>query len=160
MKINLFISCALICFSSLTTIAQESLNSTGGDASGSGGSAGYSVGQVAFTYKTGIPGISNEGVQQPYEFFVVGINEVDDISLQLSVFPNPSDAVISLKFENSFTEKRYYQLYDAKGRKLLSREIKSVITLLPMQEFTPGTYLLNVYNNKNNLKSFTIIKNN
>ncbi len=36
--------------------AQESVNATGGNASGSGGSASYSVGQVVYTTNTGTNG--------------------------------------------------------------------------------------------------------
>ena len=45
--------------------AQESVNATGGDASGSGGSVSYSVGQITYQTHTGINGSVAEGVQQP-----------------------------------------------------------------------------------------------
>lgn len=47
--------------------AQESVNATGGNASGSGGSASYSVGQVVYTTNTGTNGTVAQGVQQPFE---------------------------------------------------------------------------------------------
>jgi hypothetical protein len=40
----------------------------GGEATGSGGSVSYSVGQVVYTTNTGINGSVAQGVQQPYEF--------------------------------------------------------------------------------------------
>lgn len=44
--------------------AQESVNTTGGNASGSGGSASYSVGQVVYTSNTETSGSVAQGVLQ------------------------------------------------------------------------------------------------
>jgi hypothetical protein len=51
--------------------AQESPTSTGGDATGAGGSSSYSVGQVVYTTATGINGSVAQGVQQAYEISVI-----------------------------------------------------------------------------------------
>ena len=51
--------------------AQESVNATGGNAQGSGGSVSYSVGQLFYLIITGETGSVSEGVQQPYEISVV-----------------------------------------------------------------------------------------
>ena len=62
--------------------AQTSVNATGGDASGSGGSVSYSVGQVVYTTNTGTSGSVAQGVQQPYEISVVtAIEEAKGINL-------------------------------------------------------------------------------
>jgi hypothetical protein len=47
--------------------AQESINAAGGNTTGSGGSASYSVGQVVYTTNTGTNGSVAQGVQQAYE---------------------------------------------------------------------------------------------
>ena len=52
--------------------AQESVNSTGGNATGSGGTVAYSVGQVVYTANTGSSGNVEQGVQHAYEILVVG----------------------------------------------------------------------------------------
>jgi len=61
--------CALLLFGlGLTGLqAQESVNAAGGNASGSGGTVSYTVGQVVYTTKTGTNGSVAEGVQQAYE---------------------------------------------------------------------------------------------
>jgi hypothetical protein len=48
---------------------QESSNTAGWNAAGSGGTVAYSIGQVAYTYESGANGNSNHGVQQPYEIW-------------------------------------------------------------------------------------------
>ena len=57
------------------TQAQESVNSTGGNATGSGGTVSYTIGQVGYTTNTGSNGSVAQGVQQAYEILTVGINE-------------------------------------------------------------------------------------
>jgi len=53
--------------------AQESTNASGGDAIGSGGSVGYSIGQLLYTTSTGSNGRVAQGVQHAYEIFTIGI---------------------------------------------------------------------------------------
>ena len=70
-------------FSLSVATAQEGINVTGANASGSGGSASYTVGQMVYQTNTGTNGSVAEGVQQPYEISIVtaiekahGINQI------------------------------------------------------------------------------------
>ena len=63
-----------ISLSTSVFLAQESANVSGGEATGSGGTVSYTIGQVAYTNHTGTNGNINQGVQQPYEIYLVGIN--------------------------------------------------------------------------------------
>jgi hypothetical protein len=140
--------------------AQQSTTTSGGNATGAGGKASYSVGQVVYTYNSGSNGSANQGVIQPYEFFTTGINESEDIKLSLSVFPNPTTAGISLSVENRDIEALSFEVYDQNGRLLLSDQIISSVTTVPMQQFANATYFLKVFSNKKIVKEFTLIKNN
>jgi hypothetical protein len=79
--------------------AQESINSAGGEALGSGGSAAYSIGQVVYTSNTSSNGILEQGVQHAYEIYTVGIKETA-MNISLSVFPNPTFGNLELKVGN------------------------------------------------------------
>jgi hypothetical protein len=82
-------------FSFSTVMAQESVNATGGDATGSGGSASYSVGQLVYTTNSGTDGSVAQGVQQAFEISVVlGIEEANEI--KLSAYPNPTTNYLTL----------------------------------------------------------------
>lgn len=140
--------------------AQQSGNAAGGNATGAGGSASYSVGQVAYTYVSGTSGSSNQGVQQPYEFFVTGIDEHKDITLVMSVFPNPTQSIVNLKVENTDFDHLTFQVYDIAGKLLLNEKVTNTITPVAMQAFGAGTYFLTVADHQTSLKKFTIIKNN
>jgi len=140
--------------------AQQSANAAGGDATGSGGSASYSVGQPVYTYVSGATASSNQGVQQPYEFFTVGIDDNKFINLLINEFPNPAQSVLNLKVENTTLDNLSFMLYDVTGKLLMSQKIAGALTVIPIQKFAAGPYLLSVTDDKKIVKTFNIIKNN
>ena len=91
--------------------AQESVNTTGGNASGNGGSVSYSVGQVVYQCHNGTNSSVSEGVQQPYEISVfTGLEEAKSIALQCSAYPNPTTDYLTLSVADFDTSKLSYQL--------------------------------------------------
>ena len=139
--------------------AQESINATGGDASGSGGSSSYSVGQVVYQTYTGTNGSVKEGVQQAYEISVVTGIDLTAISLMVSAYPNPTADYLTLKVDNSdFSELSFY-LYDIKGKLLQSRKITGSETYIKMSNLIVATYFLRVTKSNNQIKTFKIIRN-
>lgn len=139
--------------------AQDATTASGGDASGAGGSATYSVGQVAYTSIETASGSVNQGVQQPYKVSAIGINTNPDIDLLMSVYPNPSTTLINLSVQNMDLSNLSYQLFDVQGKLLVSQKITNSQTSIVVEEYATGSYFLNVINNKTELKSFKIIKN-
>jgi hypothetical protein len=148
----------VLCMGITTLKAQQSANAAGGDASGSGGSASYSVGQVVYTAVSGSNGNSNQGVQQPYEFFVLGIDNYPAINLTMSVFPNPTQNLINLKVESGSIDNLNFVLYDITGKAIISQKLTSTLTQVPLQNLAAGTYLLRVNDTQKELKTFKIIK--
>ena len=70
---------------------QTTATTSGGEASGSGGTATYTVGQVVYHTHSGTNGSVAEGVQQPYEISVVtGIEETAISLINISAYPNLS----------------------------------------------------------------------
>ena len=140
--------------------AQTSVNATGGNASGIGGSASYSVGQLAYTTNTGTNGSVSEGVQQPFEISVVtGIEEAKDIFLNVSAYPNPTTDYLELKVENLQLSELSYKLYDISGKVYQNKEIGNSITKIEMQNLPQGIYFIKVIDTKNKeFKTFKIIK--
>ena len=154
----------LFIFSALFVIgmqAQQSLNSSGGQASGSGGSASYSVGQVVYSTYSGSNGQVNEGVQQPYEFFTVSKVVDKRFNLEMTVYPNPVQYILFLKVEQEALEAGMYAvLYDLAGAQVYSREVNGVFTELPVDGLAKGAYLLRITGKDQEIRqSFKIIKN-
>lgn len=139
--------------------AQESVNATGGSASGSGGSATYSAGQVVYQSVTGINGSKLEGVQQPYEISVVtAIEKTSGIKLSLSAWPNPTAGHLTLSINERVFSKLSYLLFDVNGKILFSEKIRSQHTNIVMNQYEAATYFLKVVKDSKELKTFKIIK--
>lgn len=139
--------------------AQESINTSGTDATGSGGSIAYSIGQVVYTTNSGTTGSVAQGVQQAYIISIVGIKEVTS-GISLSAFPNPTSGNLTLQIHNYNNEKMQYQVYDMHGRLINMGQIISAQTLLDTDSLPVATYFIHVVNGENTkVESFKIIKN-
>jgi len=140
--------------------AQESINATGGNASGSVGSASYSVGQIVYTTNTGTNGSVAQGVQQPYEISVVtAIEEAKGITLSVSAYPNPTADFLQLKVETEKLKDLSFQLFDMNGKLLQNEKITGDQTSIVMSNLEPATYFVKVIQENKEVKTFKIIKN-
>jgi hypothetical protein len=138
--------------------AQETTNASGGDATGSGGSVAYSVGQVVYTTNTSSGGSVSQGVQHAYEINVVGIID-KQLNISLNVYPNPTSDVLTLQISKYNNEKLMYQLYDLNGKLLSSEQIIAQQTLINTSSLAVSTYFIDVFNQENKkLQSFKIFK--
>lgn len=125
--------------------AQTSVNATGGDASGGGGSVSYSVGQVVYTTHTGTSGSVAEGVQQPYEISVVtGLEEAQSINLSVTAYPNPTTDYLTLRIDEFEISNLSFQLYDMNGKLLQNEKITGNQTSIVMSNLLPATYFVKV----------------
>jgi hypothetical protein len=139
--------------------AQEATPATGGNASGSGGSVSYSIGQLVYNTNSGINGSVVQGVQQPFEISVVtGIKEVIGITLLCSVYPNPTTNFLTLKVENLKLSTLTFQLLDINGKLLENKTIVNNETSIDMSNFAATSYFLKVIDNNKEVKTFKIIK--
>jgi hypothetical protein len=138
-------------------LAQQSVHSSGGNASGTGGSSSFSIGQTVYTTNTGSNGLVAQGVQHAYEIFAVGISEIS-VNFSLLVFPNPTTDGISIGIGNYQNEALEFQLFDLQGKLLDQGSIDSAETLVDMQNLATASYMLNVYQNGKIIQSFKIVK--
>jgi hypothetical protein len=138
--------------------AQQATTAAGGEATGTGGTASYSVGQVVYTTNTGTNGSVAQGVQQAYEIYNVGIKETE-LNISLSIFPNPTAANLTLQISDYNNEKVSYQLYDMQGKLLNNGKIVAQQTKIEMTSLPTAAYYVNVVNQENQkVQSFKIIK--
>ena len=152
--LSLFISFATI------LVAQETVSATGGEGSGTDGTISYTVGQVAYTTNPGSGGVSTQGVQQPFEIFVItGIEDIEEMELSVLVYPNPTIQFLTLKIKESVQSNYQAALYDFSGKLLQRKNITSSNTIFDTNNLVSATYLLKVTENGNMVKTFKIIKN-
>ncbi len=141
------------------TQAQESINTTGGNATGIGGNVSYSIGQVVYTTNTGSNGSVAQGVQQPYEILTVGLNE-NEPKISLSVFPNPVADNLILQVNEVEQSTLTFQLCDAQGKQISKGQLTSKQTQINTASLATATYFIYVVNQESQkVQTFKIIKN-
>jgi hypothetical protein len=140
-----------------SSIAQNNSVPAGGNGTGTGGAVSYSVGQIAYSTNTSNSGNASEGLQQPYELFLV--TGVGDQSVELSVkaYPNPTLDLITLEIARY--ESLSYLFTDANGKLVSQNKISSNLTEINCKELCSGVYFLKVYNENGQLRNFKLIKN-
>ena len=139
--------------------AQDAVPSSGGVATGAGGSLSYSVGQVVYTTNDGgTSGTVAQGVQQPFEISITTGIDIEEIDLMVSAFPNPAQHFLTISVENYEEGNLSYHLYDAQGKLLSSSNLTSKTHVIDMQDMPTSTYHLVVLGESKKLKSFQIIK--
>lgn len=137
--------------------AQEASTSAGGDATGSGGSVAYSVGQVVYTTNTGTTGSVAQGVQQTYKISSVGLDH-PSINLKLAAYPNPTTDYLILEVQGDEAPKLTYQLLDLNGKVLGNSKLTGTQTNIDMGSLLPASYFVKVYQGNTVVKTFTVIK--
>lgn len=139
--------------------AQEAIPTSGGDASGSGGSSSYSVGQLFYHTYTGSNESVAEGVQQPYEISIhIGIENTGGIQLSCIVYPNPTQDYLNLKIVNYDLTNLSYQLYDISGKLITNTRIIGNETKINMLSLSPAVYFIRIMDGNKNVKTFRVIK--
>lgn len=154
------VSLVIFALSLSTASAQESTNTAGGDASGSGGSVSYSLGQPVYQTHTGTTGSVAEGVQQAFEISVVtAVEEAKTINLLVTAYPNPTTDYLTLEVKNFKLSDLTFQLYDMNGKLLQNEKITETQTSISMGQLVPATYFVKVIQDTRDVKTFKIIKN-
>jgi hypothetical protein len=149
----------LLGFCIATVQGQQTIPATGGNASGSGGSVSYTVGQILSSSISGSNGTVVQGVQQPYEISVVtALRNTEDISLKCLVYPNPTAGLTKLVFESPDFENLRFRLYDINGILLKDEKVESRETEISLENFSSSVYFLKVLRNNLEVKVFKIVK--
>jgi len=139
--------------------AQQASVASGGEATGSGGSSSYSVGQVVYTTNTGSTGTVAQGIQQAYVITSLSNPELTALTLSVQTYPNPTTDKIVLDLTNIDPTGLSYALYDLNGKAIANALVSQTQTQIEMQNLPIGVYVLRVNKNNAELKTFKIIKN-
>ena len=149
----------ILIFYMSSSLAQDAISAAGGDATGSGGSAAFTVGQILFSGSSGASGEVFQGVQQPYEIMVIsGLDQFEDLDLIISTYPNPVTDLLILKVESLKWNDLNFQIYNSDGRVVVSDKLLNTETNIDMSHLAPGAYILQVIMEKEAVKTFKIIK--
>jgi Secretion system C-terminal sorting domain len=147
----------LLVFSSTAMMAQQIVATAGGTLGNASGSISYTIGEgIAQTFSRGDK-VLTQGFQQSY-LSVSTEKTILDLNFSITVFPNPTTDVVTLRVAKENPSGLLYLLYDLNGRLLSKKVIENSDTTVPFQSLQTGTYLLEVMDGKLGLKTFKIIK--
>ena len=153
---SLVVSCLYL----IIVHGQSTIPASGGNATGSGGSVSYTVGQITCNTFSGINGSIAQGVQQPYEISVVtAVENTEGITLEYKVYPNPNRGSVTLAIRQFDYESMRYRLIDLNGVTIQDKRIVNEVTEISMESLPSAIYFLKLINNNQEVKVFKIIKN-
>lgn len=139
--------------------AQQTIPAAGGKAKGTGGAVTFTVGQIAQETLTGDGKIIYQGVQIPFEIYVItGKKEYPGITLTCTVYPNPVVDHLTLKIDNPLPGNYRVSLFNLNGKLISNREVSTGQTTIAMDDLEPGIYFLKISGKEKDLKTFKIIK--
>ena len=156
LKKTFFLACVLL--ATQLVCAQEAIPVSAGEASGSGGSVSYTVGQVFYTTNTAATGSVSQGVQHPFDFQTLSNPELTTVKVTAVTYPNPTSDYVILKISDSALDNLSYKLFDVTGKAISNGDITNGDTQISMQQFTIGIYILKVNRHNQELKTIKIIK--
>lgn len=141
----------------LFVLAQNSVNASGGEAIGSGGTASFSIGQPFYQSYASASGNIQQGVQQAYAIISTSV-ELPDVewSVKYKIYPNPSSDFIHIEIND--TSPYMLQLFSLEGKLIHEEYVSAQLKQLNMQDYPIATYLLKMKNESGKIKSFKIIK--
>ena len=136
--------------------AQSAVVASGGDAVSSSGSVSFSIGQISNAQATASTGSLSEGVQQPFEFFEVTVNEVLR-EIGISLFPNPAltDVMIELP---TFQEGIVARFYSSNGSLIEEVNIFSKSTSVNVRNWAASTYYMQLSDSSGNTSTYKLVK--
>lgn len=142
--------------------SQSAVLTAGGDASGTGGSVAYSIGQAAYTHIDGESGRISLGVQQPH-FVIMVSTENPVLEVSATIYPNPVSDQVTLMLHDKHTEwlessQLSMRLHDLNGKVIMNKKISDSITSLSLSHLAESVYVLTIFEEGREIKSFKIFK--
>jgi hypothetical protein len=137
--------------------AQEVVATAGSTFSNTSGSISYTIGEgVANTLTKGDKTIT-QGFQQG-NLSVSVVSVLKDLDFSISVFPNPTSDVLTLKLNKEDMTGLKYLLFDMNGRLLSQKNLETNETTINVNQLNNGLYLIKVQDSMKELKTFKIVK--
>lgn len=138
--------------------AQSNTVSSGATAIGTTGSTTYTIGQIDYQTNSNLNGTISQGLQQPFEIVTLSINDIPQIQLIVTVYPNPTVQNVTLAIKEYDLTNLEYTLFDLQGRIISNGKVMQNETQIEMSGLSSANYFLKVSQANKDLKTFKIIK--
>ena len=159
MKLKLTIFIIGFVFIISNSFSQKTISTSGGNATGTGGSASYTIGQPFYKSNSSSSASASQGVQQPYEISIInGIDSIISNNIIFKIYPNPTTNNVILNIGNYQINNTNIDIFNISGKLIKKIKITKRITVIPLGILPAGVYITKVFNNNVLLKSYKIVK--
>jgi len=141
-------------FAVLSGSAQEVVATQGDSYSNASANIDFTIGEVVI--HTGTDGNNDltHGFHQTNWNFL-GVEDFAP-NYEAIIYPNPTEDVLNIR--TSTFENVTYTLYDAQGKLVMQDILSAEQTPIQVSQLAPGSYLLTLNNQTQNLKTFKLVK--
>lgn len=145
------------------SIAPQSVNSGGTKMTQANGSLNFTVGELVVLNLTDSDGNTlGGGFTAGATLTTASIQETDATVLDVNVFPNPTSELVNIRINHSSMDQVIVTITDLQGKEVYNGLYAGISNIIGINTATyaPGTYLLSLKNNNNQvLGTYKIIKN-
>lgn len=141
-------------FASSAVTAQEVISTQGDSYSNASGNIDFTIGEVIIATATDGTNDLTQGFHQTNWNFL-GVEDFAP-NYEATIFPNPTSEVLNIR--TSTFENVTYSLYDVQGKLVLQDILSAEQTPIQVSQLAPGNYSLTLNNEKENLKTFKLVK--
>jgi hypothetical protein len=145
------------------SITPQSVNSGGTKMTQANGSLSFTVGELVVLNLTDSQGNTlGGGFTAGATLTTASIQETDATVLNVSIFPNPTSDLINIRINHSSIGQVVVSITDLQGKEVYNGKYAGISNTIRINTaaFAPGTYVLSLKNNNNQmLGTYKIIKN-
>ena len=144
-----------------TLSAQQGVVSAGRDVISPNGSVAFSAGQVAYATIYGESGNVNPGLQQPFQFEIVSLNDFRRDSF-VKLYPNPANQFLYLQYSADKGKIQRHDLiarvYDVKGNLLIKLRLEDTINTFRISGLPESLYIIQIWQFNKLIQSISFSK--
>lgn len=135
-------------------LGQQAVVPACGEATGSGGTASWTLGQIDYEGSQSSGGNAQRGVQQPYEWLVMAADE--ESRPTVSVRPNPTADQVRLEWNEPLPAGARYLLSNGLGAVIEEGPAMGTTLSIPMERQASGQYVVRIMSRDRILNTLTI----
>ena len=155
MKHYLLILLFGLCATSLQ--AQEVVTTAGSYGETTSGSLSWTVGEPVIETITDGTNILTQGFQQS-KLTITAINDFKIPGIELSVYPNPTNSLLSIEVKTDKQRDLLLSLFNLNGKLILQKMMTGNKQTIKMQNYKPTTYILKVSEANKEIRTYQIVK--
>ena len=155
MKLIFYLFLSMFC---CTVVFAQQVVTTGGATSQTAlGGISYTIGEVVTETLTTSGTTLTQGFQQT-NLKVTAISEIANLGFAITAFPNPATDFVKLSLSDDKVKGLRYVLFDMNGKTITDKQFEGIETIISFLGISPASYILKIFSDQKEVKSFKIIK--